>query len=96
MVDITIRDVRQILNLIFKNDEKLRRNLELMSSKDLYKVDMSKEFGLDSWGFEDILNELYYNFSINVDIAAMQKSAFAKKPTVENFIETVNDIGYYY
>ncbi|MBQ9271630.1 MAG: hypothetical protein IJ218_05140 [Alphaproteobacteria bacterium] len=66
-------------------------SMEGMPDEKLLKTNLRDEFGMDSWDFEDMFDELYNLYGIVVDIHnPLMEYPFNKEQTVENFIDTVN------
>lgn len=90
MAKITVEEVRQILKSVFEYNDELQAEMNKKKDEDFLQTNL-EEFGLDSLDFEDMLVELQNLYGINV--ARNSFARFYREPTVENFINMVNDYG---
>ena len=88
--EITVKQVREILETIITNSEALAE-LSQMSDENLLDTDIIREFCLDSLDVEELFSEVY-QYGIRISDADIDR--FRAKPTTENFIRICNDCGY--
>lgn len=94
MAEISITEVRKILLEVLSDYSGLCEGISSMQSmpdEKLLKTNLRDEFGMDSFDFEDMFDELYNLYDIVVDAYnPLIEYPFNKEQTVENFIDTVN------
>lgn len=93
MVKIGVLEVRHILKECNLAQFYLRSGF--VKDEVLLKVNLRDDYDLDSLDFEEMCSAVRYEYRIELDDGAMDKSSFREEPTVENFIKMVNDYGYY-
>jgi len=92
MKEIGIPEVRQILaEVIYEYDGLYEMAMHTPDEK-LLKTNLRNDFGLDSLDFEDMFVALYHLYDIDIDARYnIPQYKFSNEPTVENFIEMIND-----
>lgn len=92
MKEIGIPEVRQILaEVIYEYDGLYEMAMRTPDEK-LLKTNLRNDFGLDSLDFEDMFVALYHLYDIDIDARYnISQYKFSNEPTVENFIEMIND-----
>ena len=93
MVKIGVLEVRHILKECNLAQFYLRSGF--VKDEVLLKVNLREDYGLDSLDLEEMCSTVWYEYKIKLADDAMDKSSFREEPTVANFIEMVNDYGYY-
>ena len=93
MNEIGVTEVRRILLEVLQGYTGLCEGVASMPDEKFLKTNLCDEFGMDSFDFEEMLDELYIQYGIIRDIDAhypLIYYLFEDEPTVEKFIETVN------
>ena len=95
MVKITVAEARKVLSEVLSGFIVENAYIMKKTDEELLKTNLSREFEFDSLDFEEMLVTLYNRYGIMVDAHnLLVKYAFYDEPTVENFIEMVNDNGH--
>ena len=92
MNKIGVTEVREILAEVVGEYDGLYEMAMRTTDENFLKINLRNEFGMDSLDFEDMFAALYHLYGIDIDANYnIPQYKFSNEPTVENFIEMVND-----